>query len=140
MVSQQRLQAGIAKYIDQEFTSKIEGWKRWGVGIGSALILESLPVTLQRWQASELGAMLGIFGDGGDIDIEAERSRLLLALKDGADNLAAIALGLGKVGIARVVQKRESYRWATVETALDGGTHSARVEDVDRRVGAVVNA
>lgn len=70
MVSQQRLQAGIAKYIDQEFTSKIEGWKRWGVGIGSALILESLPVTLQRWQASELGAMLGIFGDGGDIDIE----------------------------------------------------------------------
>lgn len=70
MVSQQRLQAGIAKYIDQEFTSKIEGWQRWGIGIGAALILEGLPATLQRWQASELGAMLGIFGGGGDIDIE----------------------------------------------------------------------
>lgn len=70
MVSQQQLQAGISRYIDQEFTSKIEGWKRWGIGIGSALILESLPTTLQRWRSSELGAMLGVFGEQGDIDID----------------------------------------------------------------------
>ena len=70
MVSQQRLQAGISRYIDEEFTSKIEGWKRWGVGIGAALILEGMPATLQRWRSSELGAMLGVFNSEGDVDID----------------------------------------------------------------------
>ncbi len=75
----------------------------------------------------------------GYVDVQTE-GRSDRPCEQVADDLPAIVHGRFEVGIGRVVVEREAHGRTAVEAPLDGGAHRSRVEYVDGRVGAVVDA
>ena len=61
-------------------------------------------------------------------------------LQNGCDNLTGVVLRRLKLRIGVVGCERQAHRRTSVEATLDGCTHSTRVEHIDSRVGAVVDA
>lgn len=63
-----KVQSGLARYIDEEIINNMPGWRKWVFGGASTLLIASLPENMKRWQQTELGKMLGVF-DGDDINM-----------------------------------------------------------------------
>lgn len=63
-----KVQAGLARYIDEEVVSHMNGWQKWVYGGAATLLLAALPESIKRWEKNELVKMLGIIV-GNDIDM-----------------------------------------------------------------------
>lgn len=70
MVTTDKIKRGIAKYIDEEFTSKIYGWQKWAFGAGAALAIDNSDQLIEKCRANTIVSAMGIFDDGGGVDVE----------------------------------------------------------------------
>lgn len=67
----QKVQVGLARYIDTEMLNHMDGWQKIGFGAASALIIKNLPNTVQRYMNHPLIQALGIMDEEKNIDIDA---------------------------------------------------------------------
>lgn len=67
----EKVQAGLAKYIDNEMINHLQGWQKIGFGASSALIIKNLPNTIQAYKNSPVVAMFGVLDEDNNIDIDA---------------------------------------------------------------------
>lgn len=63
-----KVQAGLARYIDEEVVNRMDGWRKWVFGGAATLLLAALPENIKRWEQTELGRMLGII-NGNEVDM-----------------------------------------------------------------------
>jgi len=77
MVSLNKIKAGTARYLDEEFTAKLTGWQKWVFGAGAAMYLENLTGIMERVRGIEAVRVLNLVDDAGNVDIE----RMYLHLK-----------------------------------------------------------
>lgn len=71
MVSIQQVQAGAAKYIDQDILPHLTGAKRLGLGIYSALASQHLAETAMKYRTHPAVEVLHLFDGDGNVDIDA---------------------------------------------------------------------
>ena len=89
--------------------------------------------------AAELDTVQLIGLSHRDVYVQAQRQVDLPGQDLAHDALAVEHRGL-EIRVGRMVVEREPHGRTAVETALDGGAHRPRIEYVDRRVRAVVDA
>lgn len=81
-----QIQAGAARFIDNELLPSFSGWQKVLVGGGTGLILKNLPNTLAALAANPVVAALGVYnGQNGTVDIDALAGAFLPQM--GADAL-----------------------------------------------------
>ena len=73
------------------------------------------------------------------VDVQAQRASEVFGHGFSHDRQDVLLHG-AEVGVLVVVEQREADRRNVVETAFDGGSHRSGIEDVNGRVGAVVDA
>lgn len=84
MYSIEQVQRGFLRYIDTEIVSKSVGLQKWAVGAACALYANNLNNIVEEMRNAPVINALGIFPEGGGIDIDA----LYRALKPQADKCA----------------------------------------------------
>jgi len=70
MVSLNKVKAGAARYLDEEFTNKLTGWQKWVFGAGAAMYLENLSGVTDRLRQSGMIQTLGLMDESGSVDVE----------------------------------------------------------------------
>ena len=75
-----------------------------------------------------------------NVDVQAERPSQRVRVHRPLYDRAHVREGRAEVGVLVMVEQREADRRNVVEAAFDRCAHRARVEYVDRRVRAVVDA
>lgn len=70
MATLDQIKRGAARYIDEEFTSKLTGWQRWAVGAGAAMALENIDSTLLELRSKPAAKALGVFDDAGNVNLD----------------------------------------------------------------------
>ena len=61
---------GIAKYVDNEIISKINGWQKWVVGAGTGIILSNSTNFYNNLTENNFIKMLDIIDKDGKIDVD----------------------------------------------------------------------
>lgn len=86
MATVAQIQAGAARFIDNELVPAFSGWQKVLVGGGAGLLLKNLPNTLATLSANPMIAALGVYNpQNGTVDIDALASAFLPQM--GADAL-----------------------------------------------------
>lgn len=67
----QKVQNGLAKYIDSEMINHLDGWQKIGFGAAAALIIKNLPNTIKAYMQHPLVVALGVVDADENIDIDA---------------------------------------------------------------------
>ena len=70
VVSLEQMKRGAADYIDQEFTAKLTGPQRWIIGALGGMYVNKLGDIVTSLKDNPAVAVLGVFPDGGGIDID----------------------------------------------------------------------
>lgn len=70
MYSFSSVMAGITNYIDTEFVNKIEGWQKWVIGVGSALMLNNATNIFNEVKSNNMIKALGLINNEDEIDID----------------------------------------------------------------------
>lgn len=70
MVSMDKVKRGLARYLDEEFTSKMTGWQKWVFGAGAGMYIENFGSAAERLRSNELVKGLGIIDEAGNVDVE----------------------------------------------------------------------
>ncbi len=70
MVTMDQVKRGLARYVDEEFTSKINGWQKWAVGAGAAMALENMESTAAALRENPAVQAMGIFDAAGNVDMD----------------------------------------------------------------------
>jgi hypothetical protein len=83
MVSMDRVKRGIAKYLDEEFTNKMNGWHKWVFGAGAAMLIENFAGIAQQLQTNPIVKSLGVFDASGNVAIERVHQHLLAQAQKG---------------------------------------------------------
>jgi hypothetical protein len=78
-----KFKRGTARYLDEEFISKMTGWQKWVFGAGSAMYLENLTATIERLKNNEIVKDLGILDDSGNVNVEKMHRYLLEQARKG---------------------------------------------------------
>lgn len=84
MVTLEQIQRGAARYVDEEFTAKLNGWQKWAVGAGAAMALENLEGTMRALQEHPAVKAMGVFDEAGDVDIDRIYAGLKAQAQKGA--------------------------------------------------------
>lgn len=72
MVSIDKIQRGVARYLDAEILPKAEGKDKWIISAAGTLYLAKLPALVQSLKAKEAINILGIIsGDAMSVDLDA---------------------------------------------------------------------
>ena len=86
MATVAQIQAGAARFIDNELVPAFTGWQKVLVGGGAGLLLKNLPNTLATLSTNPMIAALGVYNpQNGTVDIDALASAFLPQM--GADAL-----------------------------------------------------
>ena len=86
MVSVEKLQRGIARFIDAEIAPSIEGKDKWILTSIATLYLAKLPGIVAAAKQSPAVKLTGIISDDGMVDIEA----LINSVRPAARQTAAV--------------------------------------------------
>lgn len=72
MVAIDKVEAGIARYIDRELIPQLpcDGLKGFGIGVAASLLLQKLGVILRQYAGNPMLKTLEIVNDDGMVDIE----------------------------------------------------------------------
>lgn len=97
MVGMDQIKRGVARYLDEEFTSKLSGWQKWVFGAGAAMYLENLDAVAQRVRELPLVQGLGLMDAAGNVDLEKLRKHFLAEAQKGAVSFSAPMLGTVKL-------------------------------------------
>ena len=93
MASIEKIKRGIARYLDDEFTSKMTGWQKWVFGAGAAMYLENLNSVADQLQKSPLTKGLLLIDEAGDINTEKLRKHFLAEAQKGPITFNAPIVG-----------------------------------------------
>ena len=69
--SMQKVQAGLAAFVDNEMINHMEGWQKIGFGAASALAIKNLPNTLDAYMNHPVVVAFGVVDNDKNIDIDA---------------------------------------------------------------------
>ncbi len=67
----QKVQSGIARFIDTEMINHLDGWQKIGFGAASALAIKNLENIIKQYKSNPVIAMFGIIDEDNNIDIDA---------------------------------------------------------------------
>jgi hypothetical protein len=72
MATIQQIQAGAARFIDNELIPAFTGWQKVLIGGGAGLLLKNLPQTLAVLAQNPMVAALGVYNaQNGTVDVDA---------------------------------------------------------------------
>lgn len=93
MVSTEQIKQGAARYLDEEFTAKLNGWRRWAIGAGGAMALENLDTILAGLRENPVAKALGIFDEAGNVDLDRVYAHIRKEAQKGPVTFTAPVLG-----------------------------------------------
>lgn len=68
----EKVQAGLAKFIDRDVVPSLNGWDRVLVGAGGGLLAARLPELMRQYAGHPIVSALGVFdADSGEVDVDA---------------------------------------------------------------------
>lgn len=73
MVSIDKIEQGVANYLDNELMPKLQsnGWEKVVVGAAASLAIHKLGAIIAGYKEHKMVKMLGIMDDNGNVDVEA---------------------------------------------------------------------
>lgn len=80
MVTLAQVQAGLNRYIAQEFLSKMTGWQKWVFGASAAMLNSNITGIFNQLKGNNLVKMMGVIDENDNIDID----KLYAAFKEQA--------------------------------------------------------
>jgi hypothetical protein len=85
MVEINRIEVGVARYLDAELVNKLPGntWKQFGAGMMSGLIAKRGGIALGRLKAHPVAKAFSIVDEAGCIDVEILRELAREKIPDG---------------------------------------------------------
>lgn len=93
MVTIDQIKRGAARYLDEEFTTRLNGWRRWAVGAGGAMMLENLDTTLLTLRENPAVRALGVLDEAGNVDIDRVYTHVRNEAQKGAVTFTAPVIG-----------------------------------------------
>lgn len=95
MISANKIQTGLAKYIDNEFLPHIEedGVKRMLVGAAAGIAIKRTSRIIDELKHNKVVKMLGIVDESGLVDIDILREELSKNMPDGGIRIDIPAVG-----------------------------------------------
>lgn len=93
MVTMDQVKRGAARYLDEEFTAKLNGWKKWAVGAGGAMMLENLDTVFATVKENPAVRALGVLDEAGNVDIDRVYSYVLREAQKGPVTFTAPVIG-----------------------------------------------
>lgn len=70
MVSIERVQAGVARYLDTEIISKMSGVNKWLVAAAASAYVSDAPELLRKLNEKKAFAALNLIDEAGNVDVE----------------------------------------------------------------------
>lgn len=70
MATTAQVQQGLAKYLDEEFTNKLTGWRKGVFAGGAALVLSKTNSLIDHYKDKEMIKLLGVIKENGEIDMD----------------------------------------------------------------------
>lgn len=70
MVTIDKIQRGISRYLDEQLIGKMKGIDAWTLPGFATLYLANLPNIVSDFASKPLGAYSGVFGADGTVDVE----------------------------------------------------------------------
>lgn len=72
MVSMERVQSGVAKFIDRDIAPSLSGWDKVVIGGGGALLVSKLPTMAAQFAQKPVIAAMDIYDPNtGNVDVDA---------------------------------------------------------------------
>ena len=72
MVKMEKVQAGVAKFIDRDIAPSLSGWDKVIVAAGGGLLAARLPQLIAQYAAKPIIAAMGVYdAETGEVDIDA---------------------------------------------------------------------
>lgn len=93
MVTVDQIKQGAARYLDEEFTAKLTGWRKWAIGAGGAMAIENLDGTLTALRENPVINALGVFDADGNVDLARVYTHLRREAQKGPVTFTAPVLG-----------------------------------------------
>lgn len=93
MVTMDQVKRGAARYLDEEFTGKLNGWRKWAVGAGGAMALENLDTILMTAKENPVVRALGVLDEAGHVDIDRVYSYVRKEAQKGPVTFTAPVIG-----------------------------------------------
>ena len=84
MASLGQVQAGITRYLDEEFINKMVGWQKWVFGSFAGIILLRIEEIFNNLKNNEAVKMLNIIDEFDNIDIEVLHREFAKQARKGA--------------------------------------------------------
>ena len=70
MVSIDRVQRGVSRYLDTELVGKMEGLNKWLFAAAASAYIGSAPTLLDKLRSNKLLAPLNLVNEAGEVDVE----------------------------------------------------------------------
>ena len=70
MVSIDRVQRGVSRYLDTELVGKMDGLNKWLFAAAASAYIGSAPTLLDKLRSNKLLAPLNLVNEAGEVDIE----------------------------------------------------------------------
>lgn len=70
MVSIDRVQRGVSRYLDTELVGKMDGLNKWLFAAAASAYIGSAPVLLDKLRSNKLLAPLNLVNEAGEVDVE----------------------------------------------------------------------
>lgn len=93
MVSMDKVKRGLARYLDEEFTNKMNGWQKWVFGVGSAMFLENFTSVAQKAKENPVVKALGLIDDSNNVAVERIHQQLRVQAQKGSITFEIPMLG-----------------------------------------------
>lgn len=93
MVTTDQIKRGAARYLDEEFTAKLTGWRKWAVGAGGAMMLENLDAALLTLKENPAVRALNVLDEAGNVNIDRVYSYVLKEAQKGPVTFTVPVIG-----------------------------------------------
>lgn len=70
MVSIDRVQRGVSRYLDTELVGKMDGLNKWLFAAAASAYIGSAPALLDKLRSNKLLAPLNLVNEAGEVDVE----------------------------------------------------------------------
>lgn len=93
MVSLAQIQAGLTRYLDEEFVNKLTGWQKWVFGSFAGIALLRIDEIFNKLKQNDIVKMLNIIDDFDNIDIDILYREFSKQARKGAVTMSLPVVG-----------------------------------------------
>lgn len=93
MVSLAQIQAGLTRYLDEEFVNKLTGWQKWVFGSFAGIALLRIDEIFNKLKQNDIVKMLNIIDDFDNIDIDILHREFSKQARKGAVTMSLPVVG-----------------------------------------------